>query len=132
MQNAKNSIAPKAIATQKAAAKKGQKAKVKAVVLPVAPKGTTGAAVLNTSAVKAGVKPSLFYPQGNVTVQVLPLPAGCSSKQRANHAAFSKALGSTKGSLISALANGGTRRHLRQLWRYGLLVQVGSAPSTVK
>ena len=131
MQNAKNSVSPKNVAAQKAVAKKGQKAKTKALVLPVAPKGTVGAAVLNTSAVKAGVKPSVFYPQGNVTVQVLPLPTGCSSKQRSNHAAFSKALGGSKGSLIAALANGGTRRHLRQLWRYGLLVQVGSNPSTV-
>ena len=131
MQNAKNSTAPKAAAANKAKAKKGQKAKTKAVVLPVAPSGTTGAAVLNTSAVKAGVKPSLFYPQGNVPVQLLALPVGCSSKARSNHAAMLAALGSTKGSLVAALANGATRRHLRQLWRYGLLVQVGSNPSTV-
>ena len=104
------------------AAKKGQQAKTAApVVRPAIPTGFAGCAA-NLTAVKAGAKPSNYYPQGDVSLKLHPLPPTAGARVQLNHAALVAALVGTQGTLSVALANGATRRHVRQLARAGLLV----------
>ena len=120
MKNAK--VKPVVNAPVAPAVKKGQKAKTAAPVRAIIPAGYSGCEAA-ISAVKAGAKPSAYYPQGNVELKVLALPAKSSKRDQHNHAAILKALdGSTTGNLVIALDNGATRRNVRQLARSGLLV----------
>ena len=106
--------------------KKGQVAKVAAqVVRPAIPKGQMGAATSATPA-KQGLKPSNYYPQGSAFITLLPLPANAGNRQQVNHGAIAAALGSNKGTLPNALANGATRRNVRQLYRAGYLTYSGA------
>lgn len=124
-----STTATKTKTTVKATAKRGQTAKAKAEVVtttrPEAPQGFTQAQPM--SAKKAGAQPSEYYPQGNVTIRLLPKAARMGRDQQANWDAIHAALGGKpEGSLATALAKDNTkactRRHVRRLARSGYLV----------
>ena len=119
--NVKSSPAPKTTA------KSGQASKTPApVVRPAIPNGKVGIEQPLT-AVKAGAKPSEYYPQGDAVITLLPKGDRMGSNQQANWDAIHAALGGKlSGSLPSALADSNptpcTRRHVRRLGRAGYLV----------